>query len=159
MLIAELADGVVLKSTNLQPGEITKMSMVPDNYIVQKISTHTFQFTTSSRVKGDAAVTIRLPAGIIPPLEGTVLTDVSSPDGSTSATRAVVLAGNQIQVFGLTKPGQILRADSTITLRIKGLKNQFSAKDAGDFTITTQNKIGDQYYTVDESTSPTSFVA
>jgi hypothetical protein len=72
------------------------MTMVPDNYIVQKITTHTFQFTTSSRVKGDAAVTIRLPAGIIPPLEGTVLTDVTSPDGSTSATTAVILAGNMI---------------------------------------------------------------
>jgi hypothetical protein len=59
----------------------------------------------------------------------------------------------------LTKAGQILRAESTITLRIKGLRNQFSAKDAGDFTITTQNKIGNQYYTVDESTSPISYVA
>lgn len=75
-----------------------------------------------------------------------------------------------IQIQGLTKaattlsdgtivPGTVLEPNSTVTVKIPGLKNQFSAKDAGDFTITTQNKIDGQYYTVDESTSPISFTA
>jgi len=38
---------------------------------------------------------------------------------------------------------------STFTVKIEGIFNQNSAKDAGDFTITTQNKIDGAFYTVD----------
>ena len=56
----------------------------------------TFKFTVTNFLPENSAVTIRLPTGIITPIEGTILTDVSSPDGSTPATTAVVLAGNMI---------------------------------------------------------------
>lgn len=53
----------------------------------------------------------------------------------------------------------MLPAGSTVNLTIKGVQNQNSAKDAGDFTIITQNLYEGKYYVVDEHTSSNSFVA
>ena len=96
MLIAELEDGVVVKAGAIQPGAITGMSITPDNFAVQKTTSLTFKFTVTNLLPENSAVTIRLPTGIVTPIEGTILTDVSSPDGSSQATTAVVLAGNMI---------------------------------------------------------------
>lgn len=48
---------------------------------------------------------------------------------------------------------------SVIFYIIKGIKNQNSAKDAGEFTVTTLNYIDGEYYAVDTQTEPTSFTA
>ena len=83
MLIAELEDGVVVKAGAIQPGTITGMSITPENFIVQKTTSLTFKFTVTNFLPENSAVTIRLPTGIVAPIEGTILTDVSSPDGSS----------------------------------------------------------------------------
>ena len=55
--------------------------------------------------------------------------------------------------------GDTLEKGSTIIITLKGIKNQNSVKDAGDFSITTLQFIDGEYYVVDESKSETSFVA
>jgi len=57
----------------------------------------TITFKTSHKLNPSAAFTIRLPAGITEPAVGSVLA-VTSPDGSTNATTAVVLAPKLIQI-------------------------------------------------------------
>lgn len=86
----------MVKAGAIQPGTITGMSITPENFTVQKTTSLTFKFTVTNFLPENSAVTIRLPTGIVAPIEGTILTDVSSPDGSSQATTAVVLAGNMI---------------------------------------------------------------
>jgi hypothetical protein len=44
---------------------------------------------------------------------------------------------------------------ATFTLKINGLKNPDSVKQAGDWTVTTYNEVGGSYYVVDTGTSTT----
>lgn len=48
---------------------------------------------------------------------------------------------------------------TTVTITVKNIKNQRSAKDAGGYTLTTLQKINGNYYRVDEASAETSFVA
>lgn len=75
-------------------------------------------FTTSHVLKAEAAVTVRLPTGITPPIVGTVL-NVNSPDGSTTATTGIVQPGNMIQVQNIVPAGGVsFEEGKTITIVI-----------------------------------------
>ena len=159
-MISKLAEGSRIMAEVLLAGKLDAIKMFPDDYSVQTKTDLEVVFTTTHALNAEAAVTIRLPAGLNP--EGSVgsVLPVSSPDGSTSANFGVVLAGNMVQIQNLV-PANGVKVDegSTFRVKIQNIVNQNSAKDAGDFTITTQNKIGDDFYTVDQQTSEESFVA
>ena len=63
-------------------------------------------------------------------------------DGSTVV--ATVLPGNEIKVPNVVPAGTSMLKDSTVIFKIAGIKNQNSAKDAGDFMITTYNKFDNE---------------
>lgn len=116
------------------------------------------KFKTNSALGPNAAVRIRMPTGVtLPPVNSTVV--VSSPDGSSPASQGIIEAGQIILIPGLSAAKTNLKGSSNITLLIEGIKNQVSAKDAGDFSISTYDMYNERYYMVDEATSSTSFVA
>jgi len=76
---------------------------------------------------------VRLPTGLEAPVTNAVL-DVSSPDGSTSATTGTVKTGKIIQITNLVPIGDPDQPEGkTYTIVIQGITNQISSKDAGDF--------------------------
>ena len=149
-MIAQLADGARIQATLLQAGPLENIQLKPDDYQVQIKTSLEVTFTTTHTLNANAAVTVRLPTGLNPEgSEGAALR-VSSPDGSTSANVGIVLAGNMVQIQNLVSANGLSAAEgSTFKVKIEGIFNQNSAKDAGDFTITTQNKIDGEFYTVD----------
>lgn len=95
-MIAKLAEGSRVFADILVAGKLSSIQMQPDDFSVQSKTSLTVIFTTTHALNAEAAVTIRLPAGLNP--EGSVgaALRVSSPDGSTSANVGVVLAGNMV---------------------------------------------------------------
>lgn len=150
-LIAKLGEGKFLPAANLRPGELRNVKLEVTNPQVQTTTSYKFTFTVDSQLEGDSAVTIRFPAGVTLPSEGTVVT-VASPDGSTPAREGKVLPGNNIQIKGLSNTGVKIPVGTTIKVEVFQITNQISARDAGDFMITTQNYINGEYYTVGQLT-------
>lgn len=100
-MIAKLGDGARVFAKALIPGELNDLAMIPDNLHVQRETSIEIHFTTTHTLTAGAAATVRLPPGLS--AEGSVgvgLT-VSSPDGSSSATLGIRLAGNMIQILNL----------------------------------------------------------
>jgi len=79
---------------------------------------------------------IRMPSGMTLPTAGSKM-QVVSDDGSTQATEATVLPGNLLQILNFVGVGLTMEAESAFSLRIIGIQNQNSVRDAGDWEITT----------------------
>lgn len=117
-------------------------------------------FTTLHEMEEGDGVEIRLPYDLsIPGYDDTTTgfeIDAVLPDASN--TKAKVLPGNKVLVPGVGPAGGI-PSGTNVILKIKGIKNQKSAKDAGDFTITTKAFLEGEYYTVDTGSSDISYTA
>jgi hypothetical protein len=73
---------------------------------------------------------------------------------------ATVLPQNEIQVPDIVPIGGTkIASGSTVWFIINGVQNQNSAKDAGDFRITTFNMFNNTLYVVDQSTASKSYTA
>jgi hypothetical protein len=95
----------------------------------------------------------------IPNVQSNITNTIQVQLAGGALKNATVIDGKITIPNIVSSSGTILPAGSTINLIIKGVKNQNSAKDAGDFTVITQNLYEGKYYIVDQQTSSNSFVA
>lgn len=122
------------------------------------------EFAVGSEIYVGAKVTIQLPIDMQLPPEGTNLnlygltTYSSGAELSTDATFATVRRSNEIEIIDFitttNKP-----ANFEFKFAVEGIENQRSARDAGGFTISTFDQIDGQFYTIDTTTTTSSFVA
>jgi hypothetical protein len=108
-----------------------------------------------------AAVVVRLPPSVTLRVEGATMNVRCVPiDGvcNTDASFGTVLQGNAIRIYNLVpEGGEPAPVGSTFKLAIEGVINPTSSRDAGPYSITTENKIANEYWKVDFGQSPTSF--
>lgn len=119
-LIAKLAPGAILPASNVQPGTLTNMKLIPSDYRVQVVTDLTVSFTLGNQLDGEAQVIVRLPTGLSIPNDATSLT-VELMDASTVV--ATVLPGNEILVPNVVPAGTSVPKDSTVIFKIAGIKN------------------------------------
>jgi len=129
-----MEEGVFLAAENLTPGILTNMKISPADFRVQVVTDLMVSFTTQHELVAGAGLLIRLPFGLSIP-DGVTELEVILSDGSS--TTAAVLPGNEIRIPNMVASGATLDAGETAILKVKGVKNQNSAKDAGGFVFTT----------------------
>jgi hypothetical protein len=72
-LICKMSAGVRILETNITPGKLTGVSLVPGSAQVQKTTEYTISFTTSHQLEKNSMVEIRMPAGVtLPPVGQTI---------------------------------------------------------------------------------------
>ena len=82
----------------------------------------------------------------------------SGSQKSVDAQYANVLENRRIEILDFVTSDD-RNAPFQFVFGINGIQNQISAKDAGEYTITTYEKWRDNFYMIDQLTSQTSFVA
>lgn len=156
--IAVLDDGVKIFASTMSPGFLYEMKMYPLITTVQTSTLLYIEFETEHTLYQGAKVVIRLPAGLSVPPIGTVIA-VTPLGGSTRATEAIVIGVNTIEILNFVQVEENI-APYKYSFALSDIANQISAKDAGDYSITTYYLARDgRYYTVDTQTWFESFTA
>lgn len=144
-----------MPASAIEAGELTDLSMSPTDFRVQVKTTIKVSFKTGHQLKEKAGVRVRLPYDLNIP-EGVTELDVITNWGTVKAS---VSPGNIVMIPEVVPAGETLAAGEFINLKIKGVKNQNSARDAGDYVVTTMDNYGGEYYAVDTAIGKTSYVA
>lgn len=102
--IAVLADGNLLSANQVNPGNLTDVTIKPADWRVQRNTTITVTFTISHNLTSNARVMIRLPSGLLTPKAGSFVA-IRSPNNSTTATEGLVLPGNMVRIDRFLEEG------------------------------------------------------
>jgi hypothetical protein len=102
--IAVLADGNLLSANQVNPGNLTDVTIKPADWRVQRNTTITVTFTISHNLTSNARVMIRLPSGLLTPKAGSFVA-IRSPNKSTTATKGLVLPGNMVRIDRFLEEG------------------------------------------------------
>jgi len=116
-------------------------------------------FTVLNVMEEGDGVEIRLPFDLSIPgynEQANFEIDAVLPTGAT--VKAKVSPGNKVLIPAVGIAGGRPPGEKVI-LKLKGIKNQNSAKDAGDFEITVMSFVDGDYYVVDIGKSTESYVA
>ena len=140
--IAVLTDGVRITKDALVSGSLLDVSITPGDYRVQRNTTILVEFTITHTLHANAGLTIQMPSGLTLPGAGKKVV-VESPDGSSDAVEGEVFPGNIIVIYNLVSSESKLPG-TRFKVLILGIKNQNSVRDAGRWSISTTNKVGDQ---------------
>lgn len=155
--IAVLQPGVKIFATTMSPGYLYDMKLYPLIYTVQVSSLLYIEFETEHSLYQGAKIMIRLPSGLVLPDDGTTIA-VTPLGGSTRVTEATIVGG-MIELLNFVQVEENA-APYKYSFGLSDIQNQISAKDAGDYAITTYYLDTDgRYYTVDTQTWFESFTA
>lgn len=165
-LIASMTDGVRIEKANITPGKLNDVTIVPANPQVQKKTEMKITFTTTHKLDRDSMIEIRMPSALTLAGQPETLIEVESLDETTGVTKKlkgkIVKSGQHIQIFDVladTPAGEPIPAEKKFILTINDVQNQNSAKDAGDWEVSTMLKVSEQYFEVDHSSKEKSFTA
>jgi hypothetical protein len=86
-LIATMTDGVRIEKTNITPGKLTEVSIVPANPQVQKKTDMKITFTTSHKLDKDSMIEIRMPSALTLPGPPETPIEVESFDEVSGETK------------------------------------------------------------------------
>lgn len=115
------------------------------------------KFKTSHDLLTDAKVQIKMPAGLtLEALSGSYSQGYTV--NSLPAT-AIIEEGQTIDILDFIGAGIKMEGGFQFEIKLRSITNQISTQDAGGYTVTTFNKIGDARYPVDSGSMATSFVA
>ena len=130
------------------------MKLEPTDTRIQVETKLKLSFITANILKEKAGVKVRLPYDLTIP-EGTLTLPVEYDGRTITAT----VDDHEVMIPELIPAGETLAGGSLMFIKIGGVKNQNSVKDAGDFVVETMDNYSGKYYTVDKGTSKTSFIA
>jgi hypothetical protein len=157
-LIAEVENGAIFAANDVIAGEISDMRIIPTDTRVQRYNTKSLFFNIEHDLAGAAGVKVRFPYELTlkdDPPKVEIVTDSGKREVQSTFTGEQ----NEIMIPDVGLEGEVIPAGTQMQLNVHDIKNQDSAKDAGDWMVHTYIKWGDNYYLVDEGRSETSFIA
>ena len=105
MEIANIQKGVYIEAVNLVTGTITEITMVPEDYVVQKVTVHTITFVNEHQLDASALIKITFPTTLTLPEFGSKMEIIPIDNSIQPSTEATVHTGNMIMLensfFGL----------------------------------------------------------